>query len=78
MAEESVYMVFEYLQMDLKRCLDKAKDMFTPKLVKSYMHQMLDAIAFCHMHRILHRDLKPQNLLVDGRGHLKVIHFDLL
>lgn len=28
------------------------------------MYQLLDAIAFCHIHRILHRDLKPQNLYV--------------
>lgn len=33
-AESSVYMVFELLNMDLKRLLDKAKELFTPKLIK--------------------------------------------
>lgn len=76
-ADSSLYMVFELLDMDLKRLLDKAKEIFVPKLVKSYMYQLLDAIAFCHLNRILHRDLKPQNLLVDDRGHIKLADFGL-
>ncbi|XP_050324085.1 cyclin-dependent kinase 2 isoform X2 [Bactrocera neohumeralis] len=70
-------MVFEYLNMDMKKLMDKKKDVFTPKLVKSYMHQLLDAICFCHTNRILHRDLKPQNLLVDTEGNIKLADFGL-
>lgn len=33
-AESSLYMVFELLNMDLKKLLDKAKEVFTPKLIK--------------------------------------------
>ena len=38
---------------------------------------MLKGIAFCHAHMILHRDLKPQNLLVNKNGLLKLADFGL-
>ena len=41
------------------------------------MHQLLDAMSFCHMHRVLHRDLKPQNILVSSTGHIKLADFGL-
>jgi serine/threonine protein kinase len=42
------------------------------------MYQMLQAVAFAHARRVIHRDLKPQNILVDrGRNALKVADFGL-
>lgn len=72
-----LYLVFEYLDQDLKKYMDYAGTKLQPKLVKSYLHQLLRGIAFCHSHRILHRDLKPQNLLLDRQGVLKLADFGL-
>lgn len=46
-------------------------------ILQSYLKQLLEGIAYCHAHRVLHRDLKPQNLLVDTAGHIKLADFGL-
>jgi serine/threonine protein kinase len=48
-----------------------------PLLVKSYLCQILKGIQYCHRHRVLHRDLKPQNLLIDKKGAIKIADFGL-
>jgi serine/threonine protein kinase len=50
----------------------------SPRLLsQSYLYQMILGVAFCHSHRVLHRDLKPQNLLIDRHGRLKLADFGL-
>jgi len=44
---------------------------------KSFLYQLLRGIAYCHEHRVLHRDLKPQNLLINMTGELKLADFGL-
>lgn len=60
--------------MDLKKYLDQIETgtYMDPKLVKSYLYQINEAILFCHQRRVLHRDLKPQNLLITKDGIIKV------
>ena len=48
-----------------------------PNIVRSFMFQLLKGTAFCHENRVLHRDLKPQNLLITKRNELKLADFGL-
>jgi cyclin-dependent kinase len=48
-----------------------------PEIVKKFMAQLVQGIKYCHSHRVLHRDLKPQNLLIDMEGNLKLADFGL-
>lgn len=77
--DKKLYLVFEFLEQDLKRFLESfAPDKYPdPLLVKNFMYQILKGTAACHSRRILHRDLKPQNLLIDSNGSLKVADFGL-
>ncbi|KAK0625657.1 Negative regulator of the PHO system [Lasiodiplodia hormozganensis] len=77
--ENKLMLVFEYMDRDLKKYMDSRGDrgQLDPVTIKSFMYQLLRGVAFCHENRVLHRDLKPQNLLTNNKGQLKLADFGL-
>jgi len=77
--DKKLYLVFEFLDVDLKKHLDTHPHVSNDRrVIKGYLYQMCAGIAYCHSHRVLHRDLKPQNLLVDQTTNvLKLADFGL-
>ncbi|KAI1311288.1 Cyclin-dependent kinase 3 [Mortierella claussenii] len=76
--ETKLYLVFEFLDVDLKKYMDTLPSAgLSMDQVKEYLFQLLQGIEFCHARRILHRDLKPQNLLIDQAKTLKLADFGL-
>lgn len=75
-----LYLIFDHMDYDLKQCLSKHpefKEGMPIPLIRSVMVQILSGLDFCHKRLVLHRDLKPQNVLIDTRGKVKLADFGL-
>uniref|UniRef100_A0A665VYP1 cyclin-dependent kinase n=1 Tax=Echeneis naucrates TaxID=173247 RepID=A0A665VYP1_ECHNA len=75
--DKSLTLVFEYLDKDLKQYMDDCGNILSMLNVKIFLFQILRGLAYCHRRKVLHRDLKPQNLLINDRGELKLADFGL-
>jgi len=82
-SKSNLYLVFEFLDTDLKKFIDSHRKgpnprPLSPSLIQSFLFQLCKGVAHCHSHGVLHRDLKPQNLLLDQeRGILKIADLGL-
>jgi serine/threonine protein kinase len=74
--QSSLYLIFEFVEMDLRQHL-KRRGVFYGRDLKIAGLQLFEAVHCLHAHRILHRDLKPQNLLIDRLSRVKVADFGL-
>jgi len=72
-----IYLVFEYMQTDLETVVRDEEIVLSPADIKSYMQMLLEGVEHCHKNWVLHRDLKPNNLLISPAGQLKLADFGL-
>lgn len=74
--EQNAYLVFEYMEHDLCSLIlnnfsyDKSQ-------IKLIIYQLLQGLQYLHKNNVLHRDIKPQNILINNKGELKIADFGL-
>ena len=73
--KENLFLVFEYVEKNLLEVLEKFPEGLNPKLIRSFVFQMCKAVHYLHTKNIIHRDVKPENLLVDENMNLKLCDF---
>ncbi|KAK4479308.1 hypothetical protein RD792_014819, partial [Penstemon davidsonii] len=73
----NLHLVFEFMETDLEAVIRDRNIVLSPADIKSYIHMTLKGLAFCHRKWVLHRDMKPNNLLIGPNGQLKLADFGL-
>ncbi|KAL0067223.1 TFIIH complex serine/threonine-protein kinase subunit kin28 [Marasmius tenuissimus] len=76
-SKTNLNLVLEFLDSDLEMIIKDRSLVFLPADIKSWMAMTFRGLEFCHRNFVLHRDLKPNNLLIASNGDLKIADFGL-
>ena len=74
---ENRYLVMEYVQGKTLKKVIQEKGRISPPVAAQITIRILSALQHAHQNGIIHRDIKPQNILVHADGHIKVADFGI-
>ncbi|XP_008407643.1 citron Rho-interacting kinase isoform X5 [Poecilia reticulata] len=74
--KDHIYLAMEYLPGgDLMSLLNRYEDQFDESMAQFYLAELVEAIQAVHQLGYVHRDVKPENILIDRTGHIKLADF---
>nr|XP_035128626.1 cyclin-dependent kinase-like 4 isoform X5 [Callithrix jacchus] len=73
--KRKMHLVFEYCDHTLLNELERNPHGVADGVIKSVLWQTLQALNFCHKHNCIHRDVKPENILITKQGIIKICDF---
>ncbi|KAF8663505.1 hypothetical protein AX16_001071 [Volvariella volvacea WC 439] len=76
-SKDNLYLVMEYLNGGDCAALIKSLGSLPEEWAKNYIAEVVLGLEYLHQRGVVHRDLKPDNLLIDQHGHLKLTDFGL-
>ena len=71
----NLYLVFEFVEKNLLELLQEHPQGLDPNLIRHLIYQLCKAIKYMHEQNIIHRDVKPENLLITDNMELKLCDF---
>lgn len=75
--KKNLNLVLEFYDTDLEMIIKDRQVAFSPADIKSWMLMLLRGLEHCHQRFVIHRDLKPNNLLLSPTGLIKIADFGL-
>lgn len=73
--KRKLHLVFEYCDRTVLNELDNNPRGVKDSVTKKIIYQTLQAVSFCHQHNCIHRDVKPENILITKDGQVKLCDF---
>ena len=75
--KSNISLIFDFMDTDLEVIIRDPSILLTPGHIKAYVLMTLQGLEYLHSYWVLHRDLKPNNLLINREGLLKITDFGL-
>ena len=72
-----VYLCMEYMDYTLQRLIHSQQVPLTEQMIQFVLYQLLSAINYMHSADIIHRDMKPENILISKKLQLKIADMNL-